>query len=421
MTRTFPKRYGWFLTVAMVAVLGLGGAAVRAADDAELRAKALALNHITGTDPIKGEIVTLLEDQAGTKKLLTTAAAMAKEKDQPFNYNAAYILARVALLLREPETSAVFHRLCVKQAAQLKSPEKLTESYLGMLGLIDLFYATRKYEETTKLCQEVLEFLEKERTGQRLKDEVVRRMIQAVARSGKLDEANKLMTNLMKVRKDDWRNLEIQAWLKNEEGKTEEAAQIYEDLLEKIGKDKSMEREEQDLYIAQFHYILSGVYVDMNQIDKAANHLKPRLAKNPDNPTYNNDLGYIWADHDMNLDEAEKMIRKALDEDRKLRRKENPDLKPEDDKDNAAYLDSMGWVLYKQKKYQEAKPFFLKAIEDKEGQHLEIFDHLGDVHMALGEKAEAVAAWKKGVEVAGDSKREKEKKVQVEKKLKEAK
>jgi tetratricopeptide (TPR) repeat protein len=420
MDKVFPKRSDWLLA-AVVAMLGLWATAGRAADDADLRAKALALNNITGTDPIKGQIVTLLEDPAGTKKLLKTAVEMAKEKEQPFNYNAAFILARVSLGLREPEASMVFQRLCVKQAAQLKSAEKLSEAYLGMLGLIDLFYATRKYDETAKLCQEVLESLEKAGAGQRLKDEVLRRMIQAVARAGKIDEANKLLANLLKVRKDDWRNLEIKAWLKNEEGKAEDAAQIYEDLLEKIAKDKSLDKEEQDLYTNQFHYILSGVYIDMNQVDKAAAHLKTLLAKDPDNPTYNNDLGYIWADHDLNLDEAEKLIRKALDEDRKQRHKENPDLKPEDDKDNAAYLDSLGWVLYKQKKYKEAKPPLLKAVEDKEGQHIEIFDHLGDVHLALGEKAEAIAAWKKGLEAAGTSKREKDKKAQVEKKLKETK
>ena len=47
-------------------------------------------------------------------------------------------------------------------------------------------------------------------------------------------------------------------------------------------------------------------------------------------------------------------------------------------------------MLYKKKKYKEAKEPLLKAIEDKEGQHSEILDHLGDVHMALGEKDEAL-------------------------------
>ena len=88
-------------------------------------------------------------------------------------------------------------------------------------------------------------------------------------------------------------------------------------------------------------------------------------------------------------------------------------------RDNGAFLDSLGWVLFKKKDYKEAKKYLLEAVKDEESQHIEIYDHLGDVHLALGEKAEAVKAWKKGLEVAGDSKREKDKKAAVEKKLKE--
>jgi len=158
--------------------------------------------------------------------------------------------------------------------------------------------------------------------------------------------------------------------------------------------------------------------VDFKDVDKATTHFKALLAKKPDNPTYNNDLGYVWADHDKNLDEAEKLIRKAIDEERK-QRKDKKDLKPEEDKDNAAFLDSLGWVLFKKKKYQEAKPVLLEAVKDKTGQHAEIYDHLGDVHLALGEKAEAVAAWKKALTVTGTGKRDLERKVQIEKKLKQ--
>jgi tetratricopeptide (TPR) repeat protein len=172
--------------------------------------------------------------------------------------------------------------------------------------------------------------------------------------------------------------------------------------------------------IRRMHLRLSTIYTDLNQIDKAAAHLKILLDKDPDDPGVNNDLGYIWADHDMNLDEAEKMIRKALDEDRKRRKKENPDVKPEDDKDNAAYLDSLGWVLFKKKKFQEAKAPLLQAVKEKDGKHVEIYDHLGEVHMALGEKAEAVAVWKEALKLETEEKREKDIKAKVEKKLKEA-
>ena len=103
-------------------------------------------------------------------------------------------------------------------------------------------------------------------------------------------------------------------------------------------------------------YILSGVYVDLKQIDKAAEQLETLLKDDPDNPTYLNDLGFIWADHDMKLDEAEKLIRKAIDKDREQRKKIE-DLPKDEDDDNAAYLDSLGWVLYKKKEYKEAKKY----------------------------------------------------------------
>ena len=166
-----------------------------------------------------------------------------------------------------------------------------------------------------------------------------------------------------------------------------------------INTDKTLEDEHEGRSISRRNrYFLSGVYVDLKKIDKAAEQLKTLLEMKPDDPTYNNDLGYIWADHDMNLDEAEKLIRKALERGPQGAQGQEGELKPEEDKDNAAYLDSLGWVLYKQKKYKEAKKALEEAVKDKEGQHIEILDHLGDVHKAPGEKTEAIAAWKKGIE-----------------------
>src|SRR5262249_40896112 len=118
------------------------------------------------------------------------------------------------------------------------------------------------------------------------------------------------------------------------------------------------------------------------------------------------------------LDEAEKLIRKAVDEDRKRARKGKEET-AEEKAANAAYLDSLGWVLYKRKKYDDAKSYLQQAVTQKEGQHIEIYDHLGDVLSALGQKDEAISAWKKGLEVVGSSKREQERKTIVEQKLKQ--
>ena len=198
--------------------------------------------------------------------------------------------------------------------------------------------------------------------------------------------------------------------------KVAEAAKAYEEALVLVDKDKDLEPEDRETRAERYHYMLSNIYVDIRKVDKASEHLQVLLAKHPDNPGFNNDLGYIWADHDIKLEEAEKLIRKALELDRK-KRKDDPKLKPEQDIDNGAYLDSLGWVLFKQKKFKEAKVAMLKAVEDKKSQHIEIYDHLGDVLMALGERAAAIAAWKKGIEVVGDDRRDKERRAIVEKKL----
>jgi tetratricopeptide (TPR) repeat protein len=195
------------------------------------------------------------------------------------------------------------------------------------------------------------------------------------------------------------------------------AAKTYHDALERIAKDDSLDKEKKASAQRKIRYVLSNVYVELNRIDKATQELKTLLAEEPDSPSYNNDLGYIWADHDQNLEEAEKMIRKALEEDRK-QRKANPELDSDSgDKDKAAYLDSLGWVLFKQKKLQEAKKYLLEAIQDDEGEFIEIYDHLAEVHMALGEKDKAIEVWKKAVNLETTSGREEKRKAEVEKKL----
>ncbi len=399
---------------AVLVVVGLALPARAAEDETALQERALELNKVTGNDPIKGQILTLLKDAPGSKKLLPVATRMSKEKEQPFNINAAYILARTARALRDVESSQHFYRLYADLALKLLSGEKLAQAYSG---LIDLYYENKKFAESEKVCQEFLE-LDVDDTVERYKGLMQRRLIQAIAKQGKADEANKLVDRLVKRSKpNNWLVLELKGWVRRETGRIDEAVKTYEDVLEQILKDKELTKEERNDYSSEIRYTLSNVYIDLKQIDKATEQLKALLALEPDNPTYNNDLGYIWADNDTNLDEAEKMIRKAIEQDRKQRKEANPDLKPEEDKDNAAYLDSLGWVLFRQKKYKEAKPYLLEAVKDPEGRHIEIYDHLGDVHLILGEKPEATAAWKKGIEVAGPSKREQQRKAEVEKKL----
>lgn len=403
---------GLLLAAAWLLNGAAGAADTSKENDKALRQKALALNEITGEAPLRGQLKALHDDPAGSKKLLAVAAKMVKEKPQPFNYNAALLLSKVALKQKDHAAAADFLKVCVAEANTLKSGTKLGQAYGD---LIAVYYDSGKYDEAVKVCQELLEMPADENT-RNLIFFAWETMIQALARAGKTDIANKELDSKMEKQPDNWLLLELRGFVQRESGKLDDAAASYEKALANILKDKELEDEEKKTLSARVRYILSGVYTDANKIDKATDQLKKLLEQDPDSPSYNNDLGYIWADHDQNLDEAEKLIRKAIELDRKQRKAAGTEAS---DKDNAAYLDSLGWVLFKKKQYKEALAPLQQAVKDPEdGQHVEIYDHLAEVQMALGDKAAAIATWKKAMELPTRGKREEQRKAEIEKKLK---
>jgi tetratricopeptide (TPR) repeat protein len=89
-----------------------------------------------------------------------------------------------------------------------------------------------------------------------------------------------------------------------------------------------------------------------------------------------NYLGYMLADRNVRLDEAYQLIQKAVD------------MSP----DNGAYLDSLGWVYFRQGKLTEAEGLLLRAV-DLTGQDPTVHEHLGEVYYKLGKTKEAIAQW----------------------------
>jgi tetratricopeptide (TPR) repeat protein len=142
---------------------------------------------------------------------------------------------------------------------------------------------------------------------------------------------------------------------------------------------------------------LSGVYAAMGKYDLADRQYLLILESDPNDPGANNDLGFGWADRNKNLDEAERMIRKAIELDRK-QRTTGTALGEEAEEDNAAYVDSLGWVLFRKGKLDEARKELEKASKLPTGDDdPTVFDHLGDVYFRMNEREKAVAAWKKAL------------------------
>lgn len=104
--------------------------------------------------------------------------------------------------------------------------------------------------------------------------------------------------------------------------------------------------------------------------------LKKALELFPDQPLVLNYLGYSWVDQGVNLDEAFKMLRRAVD----LRARDG------------YVVDSLGWAYYRLGRYDEAVKELEKAVDLKPSDPV-INDHLGDAYWRVNRKLEARFQW----------------------------
>ena len=406
------------LRVCFVATLALLAAGTLSHAQDDLREKALKLNQVTGTTAMSSRLVELLKDKEGTKKLLAEAVKMTKDEKNPLKFNACFVLAKAAQALKDVPTAEIFYKFCADDASKLGSASKIIDVFDSM---IDLYSQNKKFDEAIRACQEFLDIQvdDADNPINQMKPFILEKLVLATARKGKIEEALKLTDNLIEKDKGGWYFIRLKGEVYREAEKYGDAADAYLQTIDRLKNNKRLEEPQRDNFIKRVRYVLSNVYVDLKQIDKSAEQLEILLKDDPDNPTFLNDLGFVWADHDMKIDESEKLIRKAIEKDREQRKKIEG-LPKEEDVDNAAYLDSLGWVLFKQKKYADAKKELLAATKMEEGKHIEILDHLAEVHVALGEKAEAVKLWKEALKEENLSRREKERRKVIEQKLADA-
>jgi tetratricopeptide (TPR) repeat protein len=107
--------------------------------------------------------------------------------------------------------------------------------------------------------------------------------------------------------------------------------------------------------------------------------LRAILARDPNNATALNALGYTLADRTDRIDEAYELISRALA------------LDPEE----AAILDSMGWVLYRKGEYERAVHYLTQAYAAFPDP--EVASHLGEALWASGEHEQAIKIWQRAL------------------------
>jgi len=143
-----------------------------------------------------------------------------------------------------------------------------------------------------------------------------------------------------------------------------------------------------------FYFELGAAHERAGKIPESVGYFEKCLTMSPAFAPALNYLGYMWAERGTNLTRAREMIEKAV----KL------------DPTNSAYLDSLGWVLFKQGHVKEALEPIRKAVDLNDEPDATLYDHLGDIYAALNERDKAREAWRKSLEVEPNK--------EVEKKLK---
>lgn len=154
-----------------------------------------------------------------------------------------------------------------------------------------------------------------------------------------------------------------------------------------------------DQLLSEFYMYLGDSYHSLKDTALSDSAYEKSLALKNDNAYVLNNYAYYLSLRNQRLEKAETMSKKAVS------------LDPQ----NSSFQDTYGWVLYKLHRYDDARTWVGKALDDKEGVSAEVMEHYGDILYKLGESEKALEYWLKA-KAKGPGSAELDKKI-TEKKL----
>ncbi len=134
-----------------------------------------------------------------------------------------------------------------------------------------------------------------------------------------------------------------------------------------------------DDLLSQFYMYMGDTYHSIKNIEESDKSYQKSLDLKAENAYVLNNFAYYLSTRNKDLSKAEIMAKKAVT------------LDPA----NPSFQDTYGWVLYKLGKYEEAKLWIGKALDDKDGVSAEVLEHYGDTLFKLGDTANAIDYWQK--------------------------
>jgi len=136
----------------------------------------------------------------------------------------------------------------------------------------------------------------------------------------------------------------------------------------------------------EFTFRLANFYEQAGRLEDAERELRRMIERDPLDGNALNYLGYMLAERTDRHAEAVELIERAL----------------RGEPDNPAYLDSLGWALFKQDKFDAASEPLARAAAAMPANSV-IQDHYGDLLARQGKWTDAVVAWQRALAGDGDS------------------
>ncbi|PJZ86378.1 tetratricopeptide repeat protein [Leptospira harrisiae] len=130
-----------------------------------------------------------------------------------------------------------------------------------------------------------------------------------------------------------------------------------------------------------YYFYRATAFDKLKQFGEVESDLKTTLSLNPNASNAMNYLGYLYAEKDINPEEASQLLNQAVS------------LEP----DNPAYQDSLGWVLFRKKDFNRALlhlNFAASLALERGFEDPVIYEHLGDVYLAKKDPVNALQFFK---------------------------
>jgi tetratricopeptide (TPR) repeat protein len=193
---------------------------------------------------------------------------------------------------------------------------------------------------------------------------------------GRVDEAITLLRGRLKGTVEDFDTYRLISALYTQAGRGREAVEAARKLLELAPPER------QDL-IAAALITLASAQERAGDPKGSEESLRRILAREPNNPTALNNLGYFLVERNERLNEALEMIQKAV--------RAEPT--------NSSFLDSLGWAYFKLGDLDKAESHLSEAAR-RDATSATIHNHLGDIYQRRGKTEQARTAWQKALALA---------------------